>query len=638
MKNLWRTLRLTGVMALLLLTVYAFAQTDEQTITVSGSRAALSLVESLAQASTPVLTVSNETSGNASGFERLCAGDASIVASTRTISVEEEAACESAGIVFQEYLLGHEALVFVANPQDNPLSCLTSSNLADLLAPSAVSNLTWGLVAEAAAELPFSLYLPPSTNVLYQQLDALVRGDGFRADAVTSEDVIAQVSQTRGALGIASYQTASSVIGISLLSFDNGDGTCLYPSAETIEAGQYNAATSFYLYVSASQSDVVRPLLDYLVSDSAVTTLNEAGFLAPSSVALDRNREVLSGTVTGRQFSRAEQTFSIPTPLTGRVSLGGSASAIGIVTTGLQTLEQANADLSITRNFEGASAGIRRVCNNEANFVAFTNAPLSAEQIEACGANNISPLDLPLAQQAVVLVANQADSFAQCLTVEQIQQMWRAGSEVSNWQQVDAEFADAPITFFGAPEGTYLADILLASASAPTLPVRQDTELDADALYRAAAVANVQGAITYMGWQDYQNVLGNNQERIQLVNVKTSADGECVTPSLETIESGVYPFIRQTRLVLAPQYLTDIAVQSVLWTLFTDENLSQWVSNGYLGIDALSVADLRNELLVQFALAAEATAESSAVAPEATPEVSAEVTPEATAEATPAGN
>ncbi|MBZ0289061.1 MAG: phosphate-binding protein, partial [Anaerolineae bacterium] len=75
--------------------------------------------------------------------------------------------------------------------------------------------------------------------------------------------------------------------------------------------------------------------------------------------------------------------------------------------------------------------------------------------------------------------------------------------------------------------------------------------------------ANVEGGLTYLSWTDYQRVLANNQQRIQLVGV--NGGNGCVAPSEATINDGTYPLTRASKLLVNTKSLTRSEVQSFLW-------------------------------------------------------------------------
>ncbi|MDW8173710.1 MAG: substrate-binding domain-containing protein [Anaerolineae bacterium] len=630
MKNYWRTIAATGLMALLLTVGAAFARTQD-TPRLAGSSAAAPLIKAIVDSIEPSFSLTIEVTGTSRGLNEFCSGLAAAVAATRPISTEEEAACQAAGISYQEYLLGHSILAFVINSLNNPTSCLTNTQLNSLLAPSATSQTAWSSV-DSTLTLPLTVFLPPSDTLLYAQIDALVRGDGLRPDARSTDMVAQKVAETEGALGILSLLEAQERPELVILSY-NAEGensACIGPSAEAVEANQYTAASSLYLYVSTAQSQALRPLVQALTNPEIASIIAQAGFTPPSLDAFLLNEQVAQSEAEGRQFSQVED-FRLPEKIVGTVVFGGDGATFPIVNSVTTNLKTAHPDLTTTMRFEGEAAGVRRLCNNEANFVVFTSAPLNDDQQLACQATDVQPVTLQLSQRAVVMLANSADSYAQCLTTEQVRTIWSAVSSVDNWQQLGETFPDAPMLLFAPPEGSPLADLLFMGGGGPVLPIREVTENNADPLYRAAAVANVRGSLTFMSWLDYLRVLANNQERIQVVAVDDGAG--CVLPSEASITSAEYPLSQAAYMIVSQASLRDVAVQSVIWSLFSDDNVSLWQANAFLGPNFMSAAALREQLLIEFALAAE-TAQAEAVTfseaettpqPEATPD--AEATP-----------
>jgi hypothetical protein len=142
-------------------------------------------------------------------------------------------------------------------------------------------------------------------------------------------------------------------------------------------------------------------------------------------------------------------------------------------------------------------------------------------------------------------------------------------------------------------------------------------------LYRAAAVANVEGALTYMSWNEYQQVLENNQERIQLVGV--DAGSGCVTPSIETINDGSYVLTNDLNIVVSQTGLQNNLVQSLLWFIFSDANYSLIEGAGIVGVSFGELPAVRDALQTAFNEAA------------AVPEATGTEEPGATAEAVATG-
>jgi phosphate transport system substrate-binding protein len=207
--------------------------------------------------------------------------------------------------------------------------------------------------------------------------------------------------------------------------------------------------------------------------------------------------------------------------------------------------------------------------------------------------------------------------------------VWSASGEaVSTWDQVSADMPAAPITLFAPRAGSALPDLLLLTASSQSLVARPDAEQNDDPLYRAAATANVEGALALVSWPDYQRILANNQANIQLVAVDGGSG--CTLPSVETIADGSYPLSLPTQILFNQAALTAPEVQAFAFYMVSSDNYANLEAQGYVGVLPGDLAGIRDHLQ-RAVLAAEADAAARA---EATPEPAAEATPEATIEAT----
>lgn len=80
--------------------------------------------------------------------------------------------------------------------------------------------------------------------------------------------------------------------------------------------------------------------------------------------------------------------------------------------------------------------------------------PMDEEEAAQCRANNVSWEALTLAVDAVAVVVSAANDFAGCLNPAQLASIWRAGSVVQGWQQVNLNYPALPLVVYAPPAGT----------------------------------------------------------------------------------------------------------------------------------------------------------------------------------------
>src|SRR5690606_29909002 len=106
-----------------------------------------------------------------------------------------------------------------------------------------------------------------------------------------------------------------------------------------------------------------------------------------------------------------------------------------------------------------------------------------------------------------------------CVSTALIADVFAIGdAPAAAWSEYDEAFGDEPVYLFAASRGDVTLDLALISATGRNTLVRDDVQENADAAYRAAAVANTPGAVAVMTWGEAQDALESN-EGLQLVSV-----------------------------------------------------------------------------------------------------------------------
>ena len=476
------------------------------------------------------------------------------------------------------------------------------------------------------------VFAPNELTIEYTLLDAIVEGAGIRSDATVTDSPIEMVSQTSGAIGVVSLPEAQAAgSAIQILELDAADiQGCQPPSAEAAEDDLYPAADKLYLY--ANTASLSKPgledFLSFAISDDARAVIEAEGFVAPTDVLAQTNRAALEAALAGEVVAQPSSSFAISPGLGGQVSVGGAGEGFAFIQDTATGFNAVAPNATVNVNIEGVPAGFRRLCNGETD-IAYSYRDLTADEMTNCQANEIETMSVGVGSQAVVLVANAQNDYLSCLTTEQIGTSWRAQSDdaITTWSQVSDAFPDDSITLFSPNAGSPDIDLLLLTATGEPLAGRIDVELDDDPLYRAAATANVEGAMTLMSWADYQDVLANDQANIQLVEVDGGSG--CVQPTVNTIRDDSYPLTRTGQLIVNKSQLTLPAVQSYLWYAFTEDNVRTFQDNGFVGVRLSDLADTRNILDTAFNEAMIASLQAAQAEATEEPEATAEATEEA---------
>ncbi len=619
--------RIVGLIALLVLSSFPtmlFAQ--ESPLNVVGSGLAAPLFDALVSASGTNPELATEVTGSRIGIERFCQNQAQIALTNRGMSDAEAAACVTNAVDYVELLLGDEAVAVIGNPADDFATCLSQSDLALGFAPSAQGQITnWRGLNAANPDLNLSIIVPPNDSAVYALMDSLIEGDGIRADAVTQPDnaaIINAVATTPGALGVVNWSAAFAAgEQVKILDLTSAEGVCVAPSASTVESGQYPAVQRFFAYVNddvVARQDLA-PVLAFLGTADASTVIEAQGYLPPAEDLLTQNASVIENLTLGRTFSIPPVVFTIPPGVVGAFTIGGDAAGFNYMQDMTASFQQTYQGVTPTADFEGRVAGARRFCNGEIEVLTLTS-PLTEEQLANCTANGVTPISYNLGTQAAVLLvgANDVNEPLFCLRAEQVGQVWaaRADGLPTNWSEIGEGFPDLPITLLVPTSFSESTDLVLSSSTGISDALRADVQTQGDPLYRAASVAVVDGAMTFMSWREYLRVLENQQFGIRLVRIDNG--NGCILPDINTIKDGSYALTRNVQLVVSQRALNRQEIQSFLWYIFSDENFARLDLNDLHGIELSELPAVREGLQSEFDAAV-----AAAATPEPTPDLTA---------------
>ncbi len=188
----------------------------------------------------------------------------------------------------------------------------------------------------------------------------------------------------------------------------------------------------------------------------------------------------------------------------------------------------------VTVGESGTGGGFRKFCRGE-TLVQGASRPISAEEMAACAAANVSFVELPIAFDGISVVVHPQNP-ASSITMAQLKRMWEPAAErtVTNWRQVDPAWPATPLHLFGPGTASGTFDYFTHAVMGTEGASRTDYTPSEDDNVIVQGVAGNPGASGYFGFAYYEQ----NQQRLKALAV----DG--VAPSAETIANGTYPLAR----------------------------------------------------------------------------------------------
>jgi len=216
----------------------------------------------------------------------------------------------------------------------------------------------------------------------------------------------------------------------------------------------------------------------------------------------------------------------------GSVTIDGSSTVYPMTVAANELLREENPNIDAAVGQAGTGGGFERFCAGETD-ISDASRPIDPEdEVPVCEENGVEFTELQVATDALTVVVHP-DLAVDCLTVDQLIELWRPGSDVTNWQDLDPSFPDQEITLFGpgTDSGTYdyMAADVIGDESETT---RDDYEASEDDNVLVQGVAGTEGATGYFGYTYYEQ----NADSLKALAID-SGNG-CVEPSAETAQAG----------------------------------------------------------------------------------------------------
>jgi phosphate transport system substrate-binding protein len=217
----------------------------------------------------------------------------------------------------------------------------------------------------------------------------------------------------------------------------------------------------------------------------------------------------------------------------GALITADGSSTVGPFTTKAAEDWKADGGGDVTVGISGTGGGFERFCAGETDISNASRA-IDDEEAALCEENGVEYVELEVALDALTNVVNLENDWATCLTVEQLNAIWKPGSTVNNWNQVDSSFPDVPLKLYGAGTDSGTFDYFTGAINGEEGASRTDYSATEDDNVTVQGVTGDRGALGYFGFSYFEE----NQDKLKALEVDGGSG--CVAPSVETAQDDSY--------------------------------------------------------------------------------------------------
>ena len=238
--------------------------------------------------------------------------------------------------------------------------------------------------------------------------------------------------------------------------------------------------------------------------------------------------------------------------LSGNIDVDGSSTVFPISQAMAEEFA-AVSDVNVNVGLSGTGGGFEKFCRGETQ-VSDASRPIKDEEVQACADEGIDDIvELQVAIDALTIVVNPENDWAQCMTVEEIAMAFKDGG-ADRWSDIRADWPDEEIiTYYpGADSGTFDYFVEVLEGVDETNAHRSDGTSSEDDNILVLGVEGDTNAIGYFGFAYYQEA----GQELQAVSVD-NGDG-CVEPTFDNALAGDYaPYSRPLFIYTRESFLEE---------------------------------------------------------------------------------
>lgn len=272
----------------------------------------------------------------------------------------------------------------------------------------------------------------------------------------------------------------------------------------------------------------------------------------------------------------------------GTISADGSSTVGPYMTAAAEDFQKENPDARITVGVSGTGGGFERFCRGETD-ISNASRPIKQEEQAICQENDVEYVEFQIANDALTVVVNQENDWATCLTVPDLNAIWKPGSKIGNWDQVSDGFPNVALKLFGPGTDSGTFDYFTDEINGEEGASRTDYAASEDDNVIVQGVSGEKGGLGYLGFSYFEE----NEDRLNAVEIDGGAG--CVAPSVETTQDGTYkPLSRPLYVYVKKSSFAQPAVEDFIGYVL-DNEIAIAEQVGFVPLDDEQLAQAKDD-------------------------------------------
>jgi phosphate transport system substrate-binding protein len=260
---------------------------------------------------------------------------------------------------------------------------------------------------------------------------------------------------------------------------------------------------------------------------------------------------------------------SVSAAIRGTVNADGSSTVAPFAQAAAESFERRYSGAHVLVGVSGTGGGFERFCKNETDL-SNASRPIKLSEAAKCYDAGVGYIQFLVANDGISLVVNKNNTWATCLTTNELKKVWDKGSKVDSWRDVRSSFPDVPLRLFGPGTDSGTFEFFTERINQKARQSRSDYLASEDDNVLVRGVAGERGGLGYFGLSYYLA----NKSRLKVLNLNGGAG--CVAPSVATVQNRTYTPLSRGLFVYAKKrsFKRDVVAAFIKHMIVNEKTIS----------------------------------------------------------------
>ncbi len=219
--------------------------------------------------------------------------------------------------------------------------------------------------------------------------------------------------------------------------------------------------------------------------------------------------------------------------LSGAIEIDGSSTVFPITEAVAEEFNKVAPSVRVNVGVSGSGGGFKRFTVGEID-ISDASRPIKENEAAIAKENGIEYIEFLVGVDGLSVIVSPKNDFVECLTVEQLHEIWKPESAVNDWSDIDPSWPNKRINLYGPGTDSGTFDYFTEEVNGESGLSRADYTASEDDNVLVQGIRGDRNALGYFGYAYY----AENMDKLKLVAVDSGAG--CVVPSVEAIADGTY--------------------------------------------------------------------------------------------------